>query len=157
MHRTSTAILLLIPILALPAVAQESDFRTARNNPAPEALRELPAQSAARAQLLPLHAASVMEWLCNDNNVRSRVGGTKASCYAQMRPGLGSCEAQMRQALPTGRSKVATTGRPDIVTFRLNFRECLQQDYIQRQVAAGKAANDLGSSPDPLAPRMEAR
>ncbi len=129
-----------------------------RKGTSPEALKVLAPQSDSRGQLMPLHAASVMEWLCGDSNVQTQLGGDRKACYGEMRKGVSKCSAQMQVNLPVGRSKMQATGKPDIVGFRRQLRECIQQDYIQRQSDVGRVATDIGEvSSDPLAPSMGLR
>lgn len=121
----------------------------------PEATKALTPQSDDRGRLMPLHLASVMEWLCGDGNVQAEVGGDRKACYAQMRPGMSDCAAQFHDQLPVGRSKAAATGKPDIVTFRKQLRACLQQNYLERATAAGKAVvAPTAVAVDPLAAGM---
>ena len=41
----------------------------------PEATRSLTPQAENRGRLMPLHVASVLEWLCGDPNVQAQLGG----------------------------------------------------------------------------------
>lgn len=123
----------------------------------PEALKALPAQDhEGRGRLMPLHAASVMEWLCGDEAVQAEVGGDRKACYAKMHAGVEECQVRMQGSLPTGRSKSASTGKPDIVAFRRQLRACLEETYVEREREAGKSAAGLVSqpAPDPLAGAM---
>lgn len=122
----------------------------------PEATKSLPTQADdGRGHLMPLHTASVLEWLCGDPNVLGQLKGDRRACYKEMWPGVKACEAQMQGSLPRGRSKAAATGKPDIVAFRGQLRQCLQSSYVERQVAGGKTAVEIsGAVPDPLAKAM---
>jgi hypothetical protein len=121
----------------------------------PEATKVLAPQSDSRGRLLPLHSASVLEWLCSDPNVLGQLKANRAACYREMRLGLSTCEGQMQQKLPMSRSSAAVTGKPDIVAFRQQLRQCIQQTYVQRQLAGGSAVAELSSeSPDPVARAM---
>lgn len=129
-----------------------------RKGTSPEALKVLAPQSENRGRLMPLHVASVMEWLCGDSNVRTQLGGDRKACYSEMRKGISNCSAQTQVNLPVGRSKMLATGKPDIVGFRRQLRECIQQDYIQRQSDVGRVATGIDAvSSDPLAPSMGLR
>jgi hypothetical protein len=120
----------------------------------PEALKALPAQDhEGRGRLMPLHSASVMEWVCGDEAVRTKAGGDRKACYAKMHAGVEECQVRMQGSLPTGRSKALSTGKPDIVAFRRQLRACIEESYVEREREAGKSAAGLvvQPAPDPLA------
>ena len=161
--RIGTGILVaIVTALSLPgaATAQDAPQLPAAFNSkgvSLEAIKVLPPQADdGRARLMPLHAASVLEWLCGDPNVLGQLGTNRAGCYQEMQAGISACATEMRGHEPTGRSKVAATGRPDIVNFRRQLRQCIQAKYVERQVAAGNKAPAEVASPavDPLAQAM---
>lgn len=145
---------LLMPTLSAQEVGGGQPFKM--KGVSPEATRVLPAQTQdGRGQLLPLHSASVLEWLCKDPNVIGQLKTDRSGCYRAMWPGVKACEAQLHDRLPRGRSVARATGKPDIVAFRTELRSCLEASYVQRQQATGSPTVQFSTdAPDPLAPAM---
>jgi hypothetical protein len=133
--------------LSIPALAQDisaGGVTLARaKGISPEATKVLPQQKDLEGRLMPVHAASVMEWACTDSGVLSAIGTSKSGCYQALRPGLAECEAELQSALPatSDGQAVATQRAPS--QFRLQLRQCVQQVYVNSRLAAQQAVVPL--------------
>lgn len=122
---------------------------------AAEARKELPTQPEDRGDLLPLHTASVLSWLCRDSVVQNTLGTSRAVCYQEFWPMVARCQAALQQQAPAAQNRT-TDGRMDVVSFRSAVRACLVSHYAAQRLASGRAlAGSLEPGvPDPLAARM---
>lgn len=158
----AVCILLVLGGAAGAAVAQESaldfaslpvDERTPTRSP--EASRVLAPQPNDRGDLMSLHAASVLSWVCRDSTVQQKLNETTAGCYRSLWPLVDACTAMLLASAPAAQNRVAD-GRQDLLTFRASFRACLSAEYAARQESTGAFAGpsiEVGD-PDPLASRM---
>ncbi|CAG0938904.1 hypothetical protein GPROT2_00446 [Gammaproteobacteria bacterium] len=149
--------MLTLPLIwAAGAHAQDFDARpavTARNI-SPEATKVLPPQEEERGDLMPLHMASVLGWLCGDSTVQSKLGVSKAGCYQELWPMAFRCTADLQNKAPLPQNRLAGE-HLDVVSFRQALRECLAQRYIEKEASEGRTVSDIKlGTPDPLAARM---
>lgn len=120
-----------------------------------EAVRVLPPQPEDRGDLMALHAASVLSWVCRDSTVQQKLDETTAGCYRVLWPLINACTARLLASAPAAQNRVAD-GRQDLLTFRASFRACLSAEYAAQQNSLGALAGpsiEVGS-PDPLESRI---
>jgi hypothetical protein len=125
-------------------------------NISPEATKPLPAQLEDGGHLMPLHAASVLSWVCQDPNTQTALGESKAGCYREIYPVVQICTGQLQEQKPRSDNR-ATEGRLDLLSFRAAFRECLLGRYAEVQQALGRTtavSSDLPGMEDPQVARM---
>ncbi len=150
---------LLLTVLGSSAAAQDysalGQSGKASRKVSPVVLRSLASQDESRARLLPLHASSILEWMCGDVGILAQMQSSRQECYRELYKTLPACQSQTLAELPVGRSQTTTTGRPDIVEFRARFGACVGNEYAARQAALGRPIEPLSPTrPDPLAGRM---
>lgn len=129
---------------------------THRNVP-PEATKVLPAQSAERGILMPLHMASVLSWLCQDGTVQTRLGKSTAGCYQAIWPFVAACTAELQERVPDARNRTGDI-RHDLIAFRSSVRSCLARHYVAFHGSGGNTtvqSIEVGQ-PDPLVAAMGA-
>lgn len=147
----------ILPFIWSP-LAHAQDFEARRNvtpsDIAPEATKILPPQEEERGDLMPLHVASVLSWLCGDNTVQTKLGTSKSGCYQELWPMVPRCTVQLQTRAPVPQNRV-TGEHLDVVSFRQALRECFAQRYAEKEQQEGRTAPDIVSgAPDPLAARM---
>jgi hypothetical protein len=120
----------------------------------PEATRTLSAQPSDLGNLIPLHAASVLRWLCSDPVVQAQLTTTKAGCYQRLAPSAEACIDALQERAPTPAAQ-SKGERLDIVTFRSSFRSCVKDHYAAAQAVEGKSSPLVGEGTiDPVAVKM---
>ena len=140
-----------------PAGAQEAaDLSPDAASPStgwvtPTTENQLPLQAEGRGQFMPLHAASVMSWLCGDTTVQLVLNKSRVECYREFYPSVSACATALQDKAPSAQSRSPVT-RLDLVNFRAAFRRCLQRNYTQRLATRGiQAPTFLTGVPDPVA------
>jgi hypothetical protein len=126
------------------------------NGISPDAVRPLvPQVNDGREVLLPLHAASVLSWLCGDTSVRSALQQDRATCNRELGESVSTCIGELQGVSPVGRSRATARGRLGVVEFRQEVRQCAEADYSRKQLESGKPVPALDTdAADPLSPAM---
>lgn len=119
----------------------------------PEAKKPLPPQSTDN--LMPLHTASVLSWLCGDSTVQSALGKSKRGCYEEIWPLVSACAGDLQAEAPTANNRHPGARVAHVANFRAAYRQCLARKYAERQEAKGVMAPSIAKGePDPLAARF---
>jgi hypothetical protein len=157
MHHRGRAILSAISLLFCSQAGAAETFpwaggKLAASQISPEATKPLPPQSTEN--LMPLHVASVLSWLCGDSTVQNALSTSKAGCYREFWPFASACTTELQPQAPAAETRQPGARVDSVIEFRATYRQCLAQKFAEKQSARGLAAPSLAQGePDPLAVR----
>lgn len=101
-----------------------------------------------------LHTASVLQWICRDPEVSAALGSDTSSCYTRMWSSAKECEKQLVGAAPN-KASAEIDGRNAILDFRAAYRSCISANFSQKELDRGRPAPAFSDNPkDPLEDRM---